>query len=202
MISGIALISACIPTPDTTLDKTPALVPGPDPAQAVATPVPVPEPNPTPRPEPPPDTDAPPIPVKAAVGYRAPDFKMQNPDGTSFSLNDIDKPAIINFWHTRCRPCRNEMPLLEQVHDEMQPELILLAINTGQSPATVTDFLNDNHLKLPVVIDTSGVISNRYLVQYVPTTFFIDADGIIRNKVVGAFPNRAAIDKSMVKIMP
>lgn len=142
-------------------------------------------------------------PQTATVGQPAPDFELQNPDGDSTSLSDLDIPVLINFWYTGCPPCRKEMPYLQQIYDERQSsELVVLAINVSESASTVNEFYQDNNLSLPVVLDTSGAVAQRYNIQFFPTTFFIDKDGIIQEKVIGAFPSKAAIEKRLSKIMP
>ena len=95
------------------------------------------------------------------------------------------------------------MPYLQQVYDEMlEKGLVVLAMNVGESSATVKQYMQDNNLSLPVVLDTKAVVARKYNIQFFPTTFFIDKDGIIQEKVIGAFPNKAAIEKRLNKIMP
>lgn len=143
-------------------------------------------------------------PQTATVGQPAPDFKLQNPDGESISLSDFKgKPVLINFWASWCAPCVSEMSYLEEIYDEWSDKgLMLLAINNGESSATVESFLQDNNLSFPVVLDTKAVIVRKYNIQFLPTTFFIDKDGIIQEKVIGAFPSKAAIEKRLSKIIP
>lgn len=143
-------------------------------------------------------------PQTATVGQPAPDFELQNLDGQSISLSNFKgKPMLINFWYTGCPPCRKEMPYLQQIYDERQgSELLVLAINVGESASAVNGFFQDNNLSFPVVLDTKAVVVRKYNIQFFPTTFFIDKDGIIQEKVIGAFPSKAAIEKRLSKIMP
>ena len=143
-------------------------------------------------------------PQTATVGQPAPDFELQNPDGESISLSDFKgKPVLINFWASWCDPCVSEMSYLEEIYDEWSDKgLMLLAINNGESSATVESFLQGNNLSFPVVLDTKTVVVRKYNIQFLPTTFFIDKDGIIQEKVIGAFPSKAAIEKRLSKIIP
>ncbi len=140
----------------------------------------------------------------ATVGQAAPDFELQNLDGQSISLNDLKgKPVLINFWATRCRPCVSEMPYLQEIYNEWSGKgLMVLAINIGESSAKVKTFLQDNDLSLPVLLDTKLDVFRRYNIRWIPTTFFIDKDGIIQEKIIGAFPNKEAIENRVSKIMP
>jgi len=140
----------------------------------------------------------------ATVGKAAPDFELQNLEGQSISLNDLKgKPVLINFWATWCGPCVFEMPYLQEIHDEWSGKgLMVLAINRGESSSKVEQFLQSNNLSLPVLLDTKLDVFRRYNIRSIPTTFFIDKDGIIQVKVIGAFPNKEAIENRVSKIMP
>jgi len=95
------------------------------------------------------------------------------------------------------------MPLLQQIHDEWAPKgLVLLEINWRDKPETIQKFMTEFNLSMNVPMDSDGQVSKTYLIGSIPATFFIDKDGIIRNKVIGAFPNKAAIESSLNLIMP
>ena len=142
-------------------------------------------------------------PTEARVGQPAPDFQLQNLDGQSVSLNDLKgKPVLLNFWSTRCPPCVAEMPYLQEIYDEWSGKgLMLLAINGGESSSTVKGFMQNHNLSLPVLLDTELVAVQRYNIVGIPTTFFIDKDGVIQEKIIGAFPNKAEIEKRLSKII-
>ena len=78
---------------------------------------------------------------------------------------------------------------------------MLLAINIGESSTKVNDFIQSHNLSLPVLLDTKQDVAQRYNIQYIPTTFFIDKEGIIQAVKVGAFPNKEAIEGDLNKIM-
>jgi thiol-disulfide isomerase/thioredoxin len=137
------------------------------------------------------------------IDYPAPDFQFQNPDGQPISLSDLQgKPVLINFWQVRCPPCRMEMPYLQQVYEQWSDKgLMVLAINIGESSAKVEAFMQSNDLSLPVLLDTNQDTAQGYNIQYIPSTFFIDKDGIIQEKIVGAFPSKIAIEEKLSKII-
>ena len=142
----------------------------------------------------------------AIVGKKAPDFELPNADGQTVSLSDFNgSPILINFWYTGCPPCRAEMPHLQQVYSEMQGDgLVILAINVGENSDTVRQFLESNNLSPllnTVLFDSNGATLKKYGIQYFPTSFFVDRDGIIQEKVIGAFPSKEAIEKRLDKIM-
>lgn len=143
-------------------------------------------------------------PSVARVGESAPDFKLQNLDGQLISLSDFrGKPVLINFWATWCKFCRYEMPYLQQIYEEWSDKgLVVLAINIGESHSEVKEFLQALNLSLPVLLDTNEKVAQKYNVPPVPTTFFIDSDGTIQVKIIGAFPSKEAIEQHLNNIMP
>jgi len=140
----------------------------------------------------------------ATVGKAAPDFELQNLDGQSISLSSLKgKPVLINFWAIRCPPCVSEMPYIQEIYEEWSGKgLMVLAINIGESSSEVEGFLQNHNLSLPVLLDTRAVVAQKYNIRWIPTTFFIDNDGIIQEKIIGAFPNKEAIENRLNKIMP
>ncbi len=138
------------------------------------------------------------------VGNVAPDFQLPNLDYESMSLSELrGKPVVLNFWATWCPACIDEMPYLQEIHEEYSDDgLMLLAIDVGESQSQVEKFLQRNNLSLPVLLDTSGVVAQKYRILNIPTTFFIDGDGVIQEKRIGAFINAAQIEEQLSKIMP
>ncbi len=140
----------------------------------------------------------------ATVGKPAPDFQLQNLDGQSITLSNLKgKPVLVNFWATWCSPCVSEMPYIQEIHEDWSDSgLMVLTINMGDSASEVEQFLQEHNLSLPVLLDTKKAIAPKYGIRAIPTTFFIDKDGIVRNKVIGAFPSKAAIESRLDEIMP
>ncbi len=138
------------------------------------------------------------------VGKPAPDFELQNLDGQSISLSDLQgKPILLNFWAIWCPPCRSEMPYMQEIHEEWSDKgLVLLAIDIGEGPSQIKEFLDANNLSLPVLLDSDKSVAQKYNISNIPTTFFIDKDGIIQEKVIGAFPSKTAIEKHLGSIIP
>jgi len=138
------------------------------------------------------------------VGSPAPDFQLSDLDGKTVSLSDFQgKPVLINFWASWCRPCRVEMPYIQQVSEEWADKgLVVLAINIGETPSEIKRFMRDYELSLPVLLDIKRVVADKYNVWNIPTTIFIDKNGIIQAKVIGAFTDKAAIDTKLGEIIP
>jgi len=136
------------------------------------------------------------------IGYLATDFTLQGLDGQTFSLSNMrGKPVLLNFWATWCGPCRSEMPLLQQVYEEYSSQgLIFVAVNIAENPAQVERFMQDNGLTIPVLLDTKAKVASTYNISGIPTTLFIDKDGIIKDKRIGAFTNKSEIEQGLKRI--
>jgi peroxiredoxin len=119
-------------------------------------------------------------------GQRAPDFTLQDLAGNSLSLSDFEgKVVMLNFWSAACPPCREEMPAMQRVYEDLKGEgFEIMAVNVNDLPAMAERFLSDNGYTFTVVKD-DGVVSRTYAVQYIPKTLIIDRKGTIRFVHVG-----------------
>ena len=130
------------------------------------------------------------------VGKIAPDFELNSLDGQTVTLSQLfGRPVMVNFWATWCMPCRYEMPYIQQVYEDWpEEELVLLIINIQESSSRVAQFMRGEGFSFPVLLDSNGSVAQRYNVQGIPTTFFIDKYGFIQNITVGSFQSRAEIE--------
>lgn len=138
------------------------------------------------------------------VGKPAPDFQLPNLEEQPISLSDFrGKPVLLNFWATWCGPCVFEMPFIQGIFEESSDTgLVILAVNIGETPSTVRDFIQAGNFSFPVLLDTSQDVALEYNVRGIPTTFLIDKDGIIQAIKVGAFSSMLEIKRSLSKIIP
>ena len=110
----------------------------------------------------------------------APDFSVLLFDGEHFQLGAYrGKPVLINFLASWCIPCREEIPILNQVYGEYTTDVAFIAIAVGDTEENAKKFVEKFGLSLPAGIDTTGEIEQAYGVYGVPTTLFIDKEGII-----------------------
>ncbi|MBP1157568.1 MULTISPECIES: TlpA disulfide reductase family protein [unclassified Paenibacillus] len=128
--------------------------------------------------------------VGLKIGQQAPDFELKMLDGQSVKLSDYrGKIVIINFWATWCPPCRAEMPHMQQYYMENEKEgVVILGVNatsTEISVPVVDSWLKEWGITFPIVLDEHGEVIKTYRVNSYPSTFVIDADGVIRHKHPG-----------------
>ncbi len=130
-------------------------------------------------------------------GFLAPDFSLELLDGGTVSLADLRGQAVVvNLWASWCPPCRAEMPALQRAWEDYQDRgLVILAVNTTfqDSLSAAATFIAEHGLTFPIPLDRTGSVSNRYLLRALPSTFFIDREGIIRQVVVGGPMSEATI---------
>jgi len=131
--------------------------------------------------EPPGDLEA-----RPQLGYLAPDFTLRDLEGNQVTLSSLrGKAVFLNFWATWCQYCVEEMPSLQEIHDRYGNRMAVYAINVGESLAQVSGFLKKNGYTFPVLLDEDEAVARRYLIRGFPTSFFIDARGVIVELVPG-----------------
>ena len=135
-------------------------------------------------------------------GFLAPDFELMSPDGNLLRLSDLrGQPVILNLWASWCPPCKAEMPALENVHRQYEEDgLVVLGVNmTYQDRVSdVVQFLADEGLTFPIVMDMDGSVGRRYQMRALPTTFFIDRSGMIHSmEVSGPLPEALLRSKAI-----
>jgi len=122
-------------------------------------------------------------------GFLAPDFTLQNAQGQTVRLSDLrGNPVLVNMWASWCPPCQAEMPDMQKVYEMYAPQgFTILAINTAyqDQKSSALDFVAQRGLTFPVLFDLDGSVSSQYMVRAMPTSFFIDRQGIIRRVVTG-----------------
>lgn len=122
------------------------------------------------------------------VGKLAPSFTLADVNGKKVSLSDYSgKVILINFWATFCGPCKAEMPSLNNLFLAFKNDgLVVLAISTDDSEKPVQSFIKEKAIAFSVLMDKDQeVYFDQYGVLGLPTSFLIDRDGIIRDKIRG-----------------
>ena len=132
------------------------------------------------------------------IGDLAPGFSLRTLDGPMAKLSDHrGRAVVLNFWASWCVPCRAELPQLLEVYQANESRgLSVLAVNlTDQERRKdVADFVRDNRVPFPVLLDERGRVRERYRVIAVPTTVFIDRAGAVQRIHSGPITSRALED--------
>jgi peroxiredoxin len=130
------------------------------------------------------------------LGKSAPDFTLQTIDGKNVRLSDFKgKTVILNFWATWCGPCQYETPFFQAIHNERASKgVVVLGIDIKESSATVKKFTDLKGITFPILLDTEVKVAQQYCIPNVlPVTLFINPEGIIKARKVGAFRSQSEI---------
>ena len=136
------------------------------------------------------------------IGYLAPDFTLETDDGSSVTMSSLrGKSVFINFWDIACPYCRFEMPIIQRMHDTYSSQgLVVLSINIQNGKSDVIVYKDRMKLTFPVLLDADGKVSEAYLIQGKPQSYFIDKDGIIQNIYIGEL-STAKMEERVLQIL-
>lgn len=117
-----------------------------------------------------------------AVGQAAPDFTLKSASGQNLRLRELrGEVVLINFWASWCGPCRQEMPLLNRIHEQYRKAgFTLLGVNIDDDPAAARDMARKLGVSFPVLLDTDKRVSRLYDVDTMPATLLLDRNGKVR----------------------
>lgn len=127
-------------------------------------------------------------PVALNNGEPAPGFTLNRLDGSQVTLTRLRRGSVvaIRFWADWCPFCEQEMSDLEPVYQRLKGQgFEMLAINVRQDQATVKRFTSRLGISYPVLLDVHGEVARSYAVMGLPTTFFIDRQGVVRQRILG-----------------
>lgn len=133
------------------------------------------------------------------AGDPLPPLEMKTLDGRIVNLADLKgKQVVINFWATWCPPCRAELPDLARTFEEQRASgLEIIAVDVQETEPVVSRYLREiGGLPFTIGMDEDGSISRRFAVTSLPTSLFVDDEGIIRLTFVGGM-NYSTIQRKL-----
>jgi thiol-disulfide isomerase/thioredoxin len=137
------------------------------------------------------------------VGHYAPDFTGTTVDGENYTLTDFvnregagGQPVVLNFWASWCGPCRIEMPHFEKASLNYKGRAAILGVNQAEPAETVARFGQTTQVSYPLLVDEEMRINQKYGVTNLPTTIFVDGQGVIREVFVGTM-NQAVLENKI-----
>lgn len=118
---------------------------------------------------------------------QAPNFTLALLGGGNFNFGEHKgKPILINFFASWCEPCREEMPVLEKIVQEYEPKgVVFLGIAVDDTEEKMKDFIKKYGVTFPVGLDKKAAIQTSFGLYGIPTTYFIDKQGIINYSHAG-----------------
>jgi len=112
----------------------------------------------------------------------APDFALKSHSGENLRLSEFrGEVVMINFWASWCGPCRQEMPLLDELYTQYQPlGFTILGVNVEEDPSKAKQLLKESPVNFPILYDKKSEVSKLYKVVAMPSTVLVDRDGNVR----------------------
>lgn len=125
--------------------------------------------------------------IRAKTPEAAPAFELRDLAGRVVRLDDFrGRVVVLNFWATWCEPCREEMPAMMRLARDLGDRgLTVVAVNVKEGRAAVEGFVRELGLTVPVLLDSSGEVGDRYRLQALPTTYFIGRDLALAGLALG-----------------
>lgn len=131
----------------------------------------------------------------------APDFALPAREGADVRLSELKGQVVmINFWATWCGPCRQEMPLLQQLQSKYEPlGFTLLGVNVENDSAAAQAWLKGVPVTFPILFDRKNEVAERFGVEGMPSTVFVDREGKVRYVHRGYKPGDEAKYADMIR---
>ena len=118
----------------------------------------------------------------ATLQSPAPDFTLKSRSGENLKLSELrGEVVMVNFWASWCGPCRQEMPLLDQLYKRFSPMgFTILGVNVEEDSADAEKVLGEIPVSFPILFDSRNQVSKAYDINAMPSTFLVDRDGKVR----------------------
>lgn len=125
----------------------------------------------------------------------APEFELATVDGRTLKLSDsAGRVRLLDFWATWCAPCRDEIPLLNQLQDDYADAGFEILAITDEDAGVVREFVDEHGVRYTNFVGGEEV-SERYGVLGLPTAFLVDSEGRIVDSFLGPKPRKALTAK-------
>lgn len=136
----------------------------------------------------------------------APDFTVYDADGDPVKLSDfLGKPVVVNLWASWCGPCKQEMPLFQELYEERGEEVEVLMVNLcafgNDNVQDAKDLIAEEGYTFPVYFDTDGEAMVNYVGRGVPVSIFVDAGGGLAGYQTGALTEEI-MELGLERILP
>jgi peroxiredoxin len=141
----------------------------------------------------------------ATKGLAAPDFVLTDLQGHNVKLSDLrGKAVVLNFWATWCPPCKQEIPWFVELQKRYGSEglqVVGVSMDDEGDQKDVAKFAAEQSINYPVLLGKDNVASQYGGIEYLPTTFYIDRDGVVMDRVFGQPGSRDEIEQNVKRAL-
>lgn len=134
---------------------------------------------------------------------RAPNFDLENFAGGRARLSDYrGKVVLLNFWSIGCPPCVAETPdFVDLYRNYRERGLVILGVSLDRNPrAVLYPFIRKHKINYPILLADSRVTADYGGIIYIPTTFLIDREGMVRKHYVGYRP-KSVVEEDIKELL-
>jgi cytochrome c biogenesis protein CcmG, thiol:disulfide interchange protein DsbE len=127
-------------------------------------------------------------PTRAKIGNVAPDFTLRGIDGRPLTLSRLrGRIVVLTFFASWCHPCEEDMPALQRAQDDNAGRVTVVGVNYQDFPNDTRAFVQRLGVTFPALVEDSSdnPVAKAYDVHAMPDTLFIDAHGVVRDRVFG-----------------
>ena len=125
----------------------------------------------------------------------APDFELEDLEGKTVSLSDFEgQVLLIDFWATWCAPCREEIPMLNELHSDYADQGLRILAISDERAELIRDFVSENGVTYTNLVGTEDIFEE-YGALGLPTAYLVDRDGRIVDFFFGPKPKRQLEEK-------
>jgi cytochrome c biogenesis protein CcmG, thiol:disulfide interchange protein DsbE len=116
------------------------------------------------------------------AGTKAPNIELSDLSGKPFRLSSFaGKVVLVDFWASWCGPCREELPVLENLYKKYRAKgFEVIGVNQDQDPANASKFLRRTPLSFTVLHDAKRSVAGAYGPDKMPSSYLIDRHGLVR----------------------
>ncbi|MBH5318193.1 TlpA family protein disulfide reductase [Paenibacillus sp. GSMTC-2017] len=128
---------------------------------------------------------------KPKAGFQAASFALPDLDENPLDVGGKgSKLTFLNFWASWCGPCVLEAPDLQKLHEKYGDKIAMIGVNSTKfdKERAARKFVVDHGFTFPILMDRKGDVTEQYKVNMYPTTFLIDSEGVIRERINGVIP--------------
>jgi peroxiredoxin len=138
-------------------------------------------------------------------GFLAPDFTLDLVGGGQVTLSELRGDVVlINLWTSWCPPCRAEMPALQKVYEanrERGFEILAINMTYQDSETAAVEFVREHGLTFPILLDRMGAVGYQYQLRSLPTTFFMDRQGVIQQVILGGPMSEVTLQTALESLL-
>lgn len=141
--------------------------------------------------------------IKVTPARTAPALRLNDDTGQAFDLSQQrGKWVFVHFWASWCGPCAQEIPLIQALNaDLIHPNFRIVLINTAETEDTIFSFLSATAPQLHTLLDEDGQVSEVWAPRGLPSTYFVDPQGVIRYLALGGRPWDTAEYQNFIKAL-